>query len=666
MAQKCELIRELYEQTLGQITATQSAWQSFLRSACHNYKCRFDEQVLIYAQRPDATAVLEIERWNQQFGRWVNAGATGIAVFDRQANKRPGLKHYFDISDTHESRSTRSVPVWEMQPEYHAEIVEALEASFGTLKDSSALDVAVLSAVTNAVEDNHQAYLQQLLGVTADSFLEGMDEDAVVHFFKEALGGAAAYMLLVRCGENADDILSPISFSPAMQFNTPETITLLGTAASDVAETMLREIARTVLSIQTRKKNVIHTLAKEKQTEYAVPISKETPQTERSFEHGNHIQNARRLSPAQSVTATNGGGGHRQIWTDAQEIFRGKPQGNVCDSADERNAVRAFSENQYNSQGTNGAIDTRDDAGAGRDGTAQGDRPNALGGTGQQHQERSGGNRAAGVDLQLTLQEPEPQALQSEKADSNALPAFLEQTKIINTDIQPLRTPQAQVSFFDENYPIYTGDTQQLTLFKGFSITPEITDTVLRLGSTDPQSKRRICAYFAKDKPLVENIRFLKQAYKTGGEGVVLEGHKVSVWYDDTGISIAEGESAQRVGHTLVSWEAAAKRIKELLAQGQYLSQVEIDDAPCLERGEIADMLIYTWRDIELHADEAPLLATVAEVYKNTSGFLDTSNGVAALLQQPDTVAQLIDEYKAYTAAYEANPDIVRFRFYRP
>lgn len=187
MARKHELITELYEQTLHSITDNHSIWTAFLRSACRNYKCTFDEQVLIYAQRPDATAVLELDKWNKQFGRWVNKGAAGIAVFDREYNGNTRLKYYFDVSDTHESMYSRNVPVWSMQKEYETEVVEALENTFGELELQEDLASAIISAVNNAVDDNASDYISELMSFRYNSFLEELGEDAIEAQFKDTL-----------------------------------------------------------------------------------------------------------------------------------------------------------------------------------------------------------------------------------------------------------------------------------------------------------------------------------------------------------------------------------------------------------------------------------------------------------------------------------------------
>lgn len=200
MATKYQFICGMYESVLGRVTNNPAEWMAFMRSACRNYKCRFDEQILIYAQRSDATAVLEIEKWNKQFGRWVNKGATGIAVFDDEHNGNYRPKHYFDISDTHQSQYSRPVPIWQLNARYETEVTLSLENSFGELENKSTLADALISAAKNAVDDNMIDYLHELMNCREDSFLEELDELNVEVEYRTALHNSVAYMLLTRCG----------------------------------------------------------------------------------------------------------------------------------------------------------------------------------------------------------------------------------------------------------------------------------------------------------------------------------------------------------------------------------------------------------------------------------------------------------------------------------
>ena len=248
MPTKFQLITELYDQTVQNVTRSYESWTGFLRAACYNYKCPFDEQILIYAQRPDPTAVLEMERWNRRFGRWVNRGAKSIAVFSDDGQNC--LKLYFDVSDTHASRFARPLPIWTMQPAFEPEVIETLEATFGDLAEKENLVDAVRSACHNAVADNITDYLQDLCDNRQDSLLEELDDLNMEVFYRETLEVSVAYMLLTRLGLRADDYFSPDEFVHVYEFNTTPTINALGIAASDIAEMGLREISRTVMQAQ--------------------------------------------------------------------------------------------------------------------------------------------------------------------------------------------------------------------------------------------------------------------------------------------------------------------------------------------------------------------------------------------------------------------------------
>ena len=290
MARRFQEITEVYRQEIA-VLARADRWTAFLRSACRNYKLPFEEQVLVHAQRPDATAVLEIERWNRQFGRWVNKGATGIAVFDRDYPGRTRLKYYFDISDTHESRLSRPVPLWQVPAEQEPDVIEALENRFGALDDKGTLEEAIVSAMENAAADNMTDYLDDLQNCRNNSLLEELDELNLSVLYRRLLENSTAYMLMCRCGLEPDEYFDPEDFSEVFNFNTPETLNALGVATRDIAESGLSAIALTVRSRQKQ----IRTIAQAPENEYPIGKQTETP-TERSENHGTDIHDEGRLS----------------------------------------------------------------------------------------------------------------------------------------------------------------------------------------------------------------------------------------------------------------------------------------------------------------------------------------------------------------------------------
>ena len=298
MAIRYKALTELYQETQRSVTAPDQ-WRAFLASACRNYRLSFDEQLLVYAQRPDATAVLEIERWNRQFGRWVNRGANGIAVFDGEHNGKPRLKYYFDISDTHEARFPRPVPLWTVREEYAPDIIETLENSFGELEHKENLGEALLSTAKNAVEDNMPDYLSELKTLTEGSFLEELDELNLEVEYRRAVQNSIGYMLLVRCGLDPSGYFEDEDFRGVLNFNTPQTLNALGVATGDISQMCLSAISRTVLALQRQPQKENRTFEPQQKNQYAV-TEQENTQPERSFEYDrDHLHQAGRLQSAE-------------------------------------------------------------------------------------------------------------------------------------------------------------------------------------------------------------------------------------------------------------------------------------------------------------------------------------------------------------------------------
>lgn len=412
MPTKFQLITELYDQTVQSITGSYQSWTGFLRAACYNYKCPFDDQILIYAQRPDATAVLEMERWNRQFGRWVNRGAKSIAVFGDDGQNC--LKLYFDVSDTHASCFARPLPIWTMHPAFEPEVIETLEATFGNLAEKENLADAVRSACHNAVADNFTDYLQDLRDCREDSLLEELDDLNLEAFYRDALEVSVAYMLMTRLGLRADDYFSPDEFAHVYEFNTPPTINALGIATSDIAEMGLREISRTVMQAQRDQ-----FFANREKSRYDDHTEQHETPHERSKQHGGHLQDAGRLSGAEPADAADAGGASGQVRGAAESIPEKAPQGALHQPQDQRQADGASGGDRADRTEDGGADRGADGESRGRDGGAEGERPPALDGPDEQSPAQRGGVGAQRPDLQLTTEEPT-------EAGSDELPAFVD------------------------------------------------------------------------------------------------------------------------------------------------------------------------------------------------------------------------------------------------
>lgn len=394
MARKYDLISEMYRRTAHAVISDVQNWQAFLRCACRNYRLRFDEKLLIYAQRPDATAVLEIERWNDKFGRWVNRGAKGIAVFEDAERSRQRLIHYFDISDTHESRYSRPVPIWDMKPEYTDDVIESLENTFGDLENKDSLADAVMSAAKNAVEDNIPDYLSDLMYAADDSFLYGLSEDMITSMYKKAVTNSVAYMMMTRLGIDTEPFFESEDFSVITNFNTPEALNALGIAASDIAEMGLGEISRTILALD-RQNRII---ADRGQSDY----NKAENTSERSFENERaDIHNAGRLQSSRPDNAQPAGSDSGQVRSDETEVSQGTPQNPVLQSSDELHPDRAFGGGRTDGDETGRNPDEADGSAGGLDREPESGGYDEVGTGNEQLEKQSTGDRESGSNLRL-------------------------------------------------------------------------------------------------------------------------------------------------------------------------------------------------------------------------------------------------------------------------
>ena len=394
MARKYDLISELYRRTAHAVISDVQNWQAFLRCACRNYRLRFDEQLLIYAQRPDATAVLEIERWNDKFGRWVNRGAKGIAVFEDADRSRQRLIHYFDISDTHESRYSRPVPIWDMKLEYTDDVIETLENTFGELENRDSLADAVMSAAKNAVEDNIPDYLSDLMYAADDSFLYGLSEDMITSMYRKAVTNSVAYMMMTRLGIDTEPYFESEDFSVITNFNSTEALNALGIASSDIAEMGLGEISRTILALD--KQNRI--IADRGQSDY----NKAENTSERSFENERaDIHNAGRLQSSRPDNAQPAGSDSGQVRSDETEVSQGTPQNPVLQSSDELHPDGAFGGSRTDSDETGRNPDKADGGAGGLDREPESGGYDEVGTGNEQLEEQSTGDRESGGHLRL-------------------------------------------------------------------------------------------------------------------------------------------------------------------------------------------------------------------------------------------------------------------------
>ena len=394
MARKYELISELYDRTCKTVVSNPQNWQNFLQSACRNYKLRFDEQLLIFAQRPDATAVLEIERWNTSFGRWVNKGAKGIAVFEDADRSRQRLTHYFDISDTHESRYSHPVPLWNMRDEYAASVIETLESTFGELENKNNLSNAVMSAAQNAAEDNLPDYLNDLVYNSEDSFLEELSEDMIASLYKKVVANSVAYMMMSRLSINAEEYFETDDFRDVTNFNTQDTLNALGIATSDIAEMGLSEISKTVMALDKENR----TFDRRNGFEY----NKDENKNERSFDdERNHIHEAGRLPDSRLDITGTAGGDSRQMVADEENLSEATSQNPILQSSDEGNSDTALGGSSRESDRLGGELSQADGSESRSNRTDESGRYDEVGRIDEQHPQLRTGNREGTDNLRL-------------------------------------------------------------------------------------------------------------------------------------------------------------------------------------------------------------------------------------------------------------------------
>ena len=528
MARKYDLISELYNRTCKTVVSNPQNWQAFLASACRNYKLRYDEQLLVYAQRPDATAVLEIEQWNKIFGRWVNRGARGIAVFADENRSRQRLTHYFDISDTHESRYSRTVPIWDMRQEYEADVIETLESTFGEIENKSSLAEAIMGAARNAAEDNIPDYLQDLYYATEGSSFEEVEEDIVAFIYKNVVTNSVAYMMMSRLGVDTDGYFELDDFRDVTNFNTQETLNALGFATSDIAEMGLTEISKTITALNRQNRIIVG----QDRNEY----NKVENNDERSLDNERtDLHDGGRLQPSEPETSPAAGSDAGQVRSDEKRVSEGTSQSPLLQSPDEGRTDTALGGSGTESQQDGGNNPESDGTERGSDRTDESGGYDEMGSSDELSSQFGTGNRESGSDIRLEY-------------------------------IKPLPDIGGQLSFIQERAEEQTASA--------FSIPKEIIDNYLASGSGFANGKYRIYEQLQKSLSLKENADFLKKEYGTGGGTYAGGVSDYNYDCDAKGVRIRKGyeENAPEIR---MNWTEVAKEIGRLISDDRYLNKKE-------------------------------------------------------------------------------------------
>ena len=479
MARKYDLISELYNRTCKTVVSNPQNWQAFLASACRNYKLRYDEQLLVYAQRPDATAVLEIEQWNKIFGRWVNRGARGIAVFADENRSRQRLTHYFDISDTHESRYSRTVPIWDMRQEYEADVIETLESTFGEIENKSSLAEAIMGAARNAAEDNIPDYLQDLYYATEGSSFEEVEEDIVAFIYKNVVTNSVAYMMMSRLGVDTDGYFELDDFRDVTNFNTQETLNALGFATSDIAEMGLTEISKTITALNRQNRIIVG----QDRNEY----NKVENNDERSLDNERtDLHDGGRLQPSESETSTAAGSDVGQIRSDEERVSEGTSQSPLLQSPDEGRTDTALGGSGTESQQDGGNNPEADGTERGSDRTDESGGYDEMGSSDELPSQLGTGNRESGSDIRLEYYD--------RTHEDKSLP-FFGRDEVINEILRTTPHLSASLEEIKEYYErnpdnkdrteyvksIFNNDYTELTLEDGRTVGYKTFENVLHL-----------------------------------------------------------------------------------------------------------------------------------------------------------------------------------------
>lgn len=698
MANTFEHIRKLYNNTCEDIVRSPTVWQNFLGSACYNFRLPFDEQLLIYAQRPDAKAVLSFNSWNNRFNRMVNRGTKGIAVVD-DSTDNPRLKYYFDISDTSERENSKPVPIWKYENGFKDDVIKTLQNAYDIASDD--IYNAVWETSKTLVEDNINDYNADLVMCKNDSFLEELSDDMCESVLRMALQNSVAYMIMARLSLDVNGYFDNESFEGVMSFNTPLTVSILGNATSSIAEMGLSEISKTVLS-------VIRTFDKEQNTQY----TKGEKENERSVTNDSNLYTNGQL-PNTELDASADKNSSQQLWQVTQEVSQGNPSGNLSLSTDTGHSQQPLERDSGTGTADGRTNHNSDVKSTGSDRETKANGYDDLGGNDEQHQKLGERNSLERTDLhdvtdelppfvdeqaiRYMLSNPDDDLVQRKPAIIKAYQTTKKDNELINytKTLYPRRFDEYDkfnkhfgftladngLLMYEGNYKTRTKesvfswdiivsiikelindgkylDTEkeektqldlfsfsydnepvydeipQTSLFTDFGISQQIIDEALCCGFNDKNSRVQIAMHFRRDRGVEYNARMLKFLYGTNGAGFVFNGEKVSFWYDENGISIAKGTSAKTSTATHLTWEQAAVRIRELLDVGRYMPQYELDKVDDYELNKVADRLTEFIRDL-------------SDDYPNKDNCLQSiQKEIDGVLVYPDMVEKITDMLK--------------------
>ena len=593
MPSKTEFYRQMADHVATQLTGSWQEWAGFLNTAARLYKYPFHEQLLIYAQRPDATACAEYDLWNEKMGRYVRRGSKGIALVDDSGDK-PRLRYVFDITDTGTREHSRTPWLWKLEEQHRDSVSAMLERTYEVGGDDLAQQLeAVAGKLAGEYWNEHR---QDFLYIVDDSFLEEYDEFNIEVQFKAAATVSITYALMSRCGLEPERYFDHEDFMAIFDFNTPSTIGALGTAVSQINQQVLRQIGVTIRNAEREA------------------IKERRPQHEESHE----LHPERRLSDSRPEAERTAGEAPGQVRQDAESIPQGTPSHPIQPAADEREAVPTPAGNRRDRTEPSGAADAPAGERRGRDGAAESQRSDALGGPDEHLQGAGRGDSDGGAYSQLSF--------------------FLSENE--------------QIRIIDEAENVKTSSA--------FSFAQADIDHVLRLGGNTDRQRERIVAAFEKQKSTAEIADTLKNLYH-GGNGI----GSVTAWYAEDGIHLSHGKTARYdKSAQVISWESAAERIGQLLQEGQFAANVELAEAAGYERSLLAEKLWHLYHDFSDKARDSGYLSCLSGIQRN--GFPEETAWLAEQLNRPEFRQTLAEEYAAFWTAYQQDRELLRFHYHKP
>ena len=609
MASVLQQYHQLADRMATQITGSYQSWTDFLTTAARLYKYPYHEQLMIYAQRPEATACANYELWNKRMGRYVRRGAKGIALIDHSGDT-PKLKYVFDVADTRGTEHSRNPYLWEYRPEHEQAVSHALEQQYSIRYTGDFADQLEQISSVKATE-YFLAHEQDLLGIVDGSYLEQYhDYDKGVAFLNAATV-STTYMLLSRCGLAENAHFGPEDFMPVFDFNTPQTVDALGSAVSGITEEILRNIEVTIKKYEREK------------------LSERSYENERTYLHPQ-----RGLLDSQSEPVPAGEQAPGQVREDAEEVSSGASSGAVESPDSVGAAVPPSNGDRHDGEPALGADDAETDAVGRGDGGAENQRPDEMGGADEQPESPGRGSDPDGADLRLTEDFPS------------------EQFSFFPTEAQ-------QIEFIAETERVQTTHSA----FSMFISQADI-DHILRTGGNEDDARMKIVAEFSKQKPLEDRAAFLKALYH-GGNGLITENGKISAWYGEDSIHIASDNTVRYLSSAqVISWADVAVRTEELLDSGTFATNLEVTEAQRHERYRIATEVWDICHDLSDEAKSQGYLSCLGNI--RSTNYPEETERLTDELSNPAFRETLLSEYKIFMDAYRENRKLLRFHYHRP